>query len=144
MSELTIIDGEVFKDARGQISSLNHFVMDGVKRMYFIHHPDTSVIRTWHGHKLERKWFFCVYGAFTIGLVQIDDWQCPSPNLRPSWLHLNDQESRMVCIPAGWASWIKAEKADSTLMVMSDKLYDEAIASGDSYRFPPEMWRCEC
>ncbi len=140
MSELEIIEGEVFRDARGQISSLNKFQLDGVRRVYFIHHPDVSVIRTWHGHRLERKWFYCVQGVFTIGLVEIDDWRNPSPNLRPTWLNLNDRESRIVCIPAGWASWIKAEKADSTLMVMSEKTYDEAMASSDSYRFPQDMW----
>ena len=140
MAAVEIIEGEIFRDARGKIASLNNFGFELVRRVYFITHPDTSVIRGWHGHKLERKWFYCVYGSFTIGLVEIDDWRKPSPNLRPTWLNLNDQESRIVCIPAGWASWIKAEKADSTLMVMSEKTYDEAMASNDSYRFPQDMW----
>ena len=140
MSEIRIIEGEVYRDARGQISSLNQFGLEGVRRVFFIHHPDVTVIRTWHGHRLERKWFYCVCGVFTIGLVEIDDWQHPSPDLKPVWLNLNEQESRIVCVPAGWASWIKAEKADSTLMVMSGMSYDDAIASADSYRFPADMW----
>ncbi len=139
MSEINIIEGEVFRDARGQISSLNHFGLEGVRRMFFIHHPDVSVIRGWHGHRLERKWFYCVYGKFTLGLVEIDDWQQPSRDLRPVWLDLNDQESRIVCVPAGWASWIKAEVADSTLMVMSDRPFDETLGA-DSYRFPANLW----
>ena len=140
MSCIEIIEGEVFHDERGQLSCLNHFGLEGVRRVYFIHHPDISVIRGWHGHRLERKWFYCVYGSFTIGLVEIDDWLHPSLDLKPTWLNLNDQESRIVCIPEGWASWIKAEKADSTLMVMSGKPFEEAQALGDSYRFPPELW----
>ena len=140
MGCIEIIEGEVFHDERGQLSCLNHFGLEGVRRVYFIHHPDISVIRGWHGHRLERKWFYCVHGCFTLGLVEIDNWETPSPTLKPTWLNLNDQESRIVCVPAGWASWIKAEKPDSALMVMSDKSYDEAIASGDSTRFPQEMW----
>ena len=139
MSEISIIEGEVFRDARGQISSLNHFGLEGVRRMFFIHHPDVSVVRGWHGHRLERKWFYCVYGRFTLGLVEIDDWQHPSRELRPTWLDLNDQESRIMCVPAGWASWIKAEVKDSTLMVMSDRPFGEMLKE-DSYRFPPELW----
>lgn len=139
MSNISIIDGEVFKDARGQISSLNHFCMDGVRRVYFIHHPDTSVIRGWHGHRLEKKWFYCVHGVFTLGLVEIDDWQNPSPSLRPTWLTLSDQESRAIHMPMGWASWIKAEQPDSVLMVMSDIPFDKVDFS-DSYRFPSDMW----
>ena len=53
--------------------------------------------------------------------------------------HLSDQESRVICVPAGWASWIKAESADSVLMVMSDKTFDEAMALSDSYRFPGDF-----
>ena len=141
MGEIKIIEGEVFRDARGQISSLNHFMMKDVRRMYFIHHPNISVIRGWHGHRLERKWFYCVHGRFTLGLVEIDDWTSPSPNLRPTWLLLDGQESRVACAPAGWASWIKAEIPDSVLMVMSDKTFDEAMALSDSYRFPGDWWR---
>ena len=139
MSDISIIEGEVFRDARGQISSLNQFGLDGVRRMFFIHHPDPSVIRGWHGHRLERKWFYCVYGQFTLGLVEIDDWANPSKGLKPLWLDLNDSESRIVCVPPGWASWIKAEKTDSTLMVMSDKPFDSSLAA-DSYRFPADLW----
>ena len=140
MGEIKIIEGEVFKDARGQISSLNHFMMEDVRRMYFIHHPDVAVIRGWHGHRLERKWFTCVHGAFTLGLVEINDWVSPSPNLKPTWLNLSDAESRVVCVPAGWASWIKAVIANSVLMVMSDKTFDEAMALSDSYRFPSDLF----
>ncbi len=52
-----IVSGEIFLDHRGRIASLNDFRFDGVARVYFITHPDASVIRGWQGHKLEKKWF---------------------------------------------------------------------------------------
>ena len=57
MSEIEIIQCEIFVDERGQISSLNNFTPEGVKRLYLIHHPDKTVIRGWHGHQNEKNGF---------------------------------------------------------------------------------------
>ena len=135
-----IIQGEIFQDYRGKIASLNNFCFDGVKRSYFITHPDISVIRGWHGHKLERKWFYCLKGKFTLALVQIDNWEKPSPALNPEIFHLNDSESKIICVPAGYANCIKAETPDSVLMVLSDKTMAEATALNDSYRFAADYF----
>lgn len=140
MADVKIISGEIFQDARGKISSLNAFRFDGVNRVYFIHHPDVSVIRGWHGHRLEKKWFYCVKGEFTIGLVEIDDWEKPSKNLKPVLYDLTDQESRIICIPEGFASCIKAELQDSVLMVLSGKTLEHAMTEPDSYRFDKDYW----
>ena len=74
MSEIKVVDGEIFFDERGKISSLNDFTFDDVQRIYFIHHPDKSIIRGWHGHKKEKKWFYCIKGEFVLGLVKPDNW----------------------------------------------------------------------
>ena len=138
MTDVKVIDGEIFRDHRGQISSLNNFCPDGVKRVYFIHHPDVSVIRGWHAHRRERKWFYCIKGAFSLALVQIDNWENPSKNLQPQVFHLSEVCSQIVCVPAGYANWLKAEKQDSILLVMSDKILAESAS--DSYRYPAEQW----
>lgn len=140
MSNVKIVRGEVFEDSRGRISSLNDFRFDGVGRVYFIRNADTSVLRGWHGHKLEQKWFYCVKGRFTIGLVEIDNWENPSRELKPEIHHLSDSESRIVNAPAGFASCIRAEEADSVLMVLSGKTFQEAQAVPDSYRFNQNYW----
>lgn len=140
MSDIKIIQGEIFRDARGQISSLNHFRFAGINRVYFIHHPDVSIIRGWHGHKLEKKWFYCVKGAFTIGLIEIDNWSEPSRNLKPDIMHISELNSQIICIPEGFASCIQAEQPDSTLMVLSGKTLDEAMAVPDSYRYDCNYW----
>ncbi len=138
MADVKVIDGEIFRDQRGQISSLNAFRFPGVERFYFIHHPDTSVIRGWHGHRHEKKWFYCVKGAFTIGLVEIDDWENPSPDLKAQKYHLTEQESRIICVPEGYANCIKASIPGSILLVFSGKTLPEAYS--DSWRYDNKLW----
>ena len=140
MAAVEIVEGEIFRDTRGRIASLNNFSFDLVRRVYFITHPDTSVIRGWHGHKLERKWFYCVKGAFTIGLVEIDDWEAPSKELKPQIIRISEQKSEIICVPAGFASCIIADVPNSTLMVLSGKTLKDAMAVPDSYRFDPNYW----
>lgn len=138
MADVEIIDGEIFHDQRGQISSLNAFRFPGVERFYFIHHPDTSVIRGWHGHQHEKKWFYCVKGAFTVALVEIDNWESPSPDLKAQKYHLTEQESRIICVPEGYANCIKASVPGSVLLVFSGKTLPEAYA--DSWRYDSKLW----
>ena len=138
MADVKVIDGEIFRDQRGQISSLNAFRFPGVERFYFIHHPDTSVIRGWHGHQHEKKWFYCVKGAFTIGLVGIDDWKNPSPDLKAQKYHLTEEESRIICVPEGYANCIKASVPGSVLLVFSGKTLPEAYS--DSWRYDSKLW----
>ena len=138
MADVKVIEGEIFRDQRGQISSLNAFRFPGVERFYFIHHPDTSVIRGWHGHRHEKKWFYCVKGAFTIGLVEIDDWENPSPELKAQKYHLTEEESRIICVPEGYANCIKASIPGSILLVFSGKTLPEAYS--DSWRYDSKLW----
>lgn len=136
--EVKIIEGEIFRDERGRISSLNAFRFQGVERFYFIHHPDTSVIRGWHGHQHEKKWFYCVKGAFTVGLVEIDDWERPSENLKAEKYHLTETDSKIICVPEGYANIIKASIPDSVLLVFSGKTLPEAYS--DSWRYDKKLW----
>lgn len=140
MKKVKTIEGQIFSDVRGQVCCLNDFRFDGVNRVYFIHHPDTSVIRGWHGHKLEKKWFYCVKGAFVIGLVEIDNWETPSRELQPEIFRISEKKSEIICIPEGFASCIKATSPDSILMVLSGKTMSEATATPDSYRFDADYW----
>ena len=128
MAAVKIVEGEIFRDARGRISSLNDFRFPGVERFYFIHHPDITIIRGWHGHRFEKKWFYCVKGAFTLGLVEIDDWETPSRGLRPKLYHLSEQKSEIICVPEGYANCIRAEQPD-----LSE-------AQADSWRYPADYW----
>lgn len=135
---IEIVEGEVFADERGRIHSLNSFHFDGVRRCYVIHHPDASVVRGWHGHRHERKWFYCTKGRFTLALVKVDNWENPSLGLRAEVFHLDEMHSRLVCVPAGYANCLKAEEPGSIMTVYSDKTLDEAVH--DSWRYDKTMW----
>ena len=137
MSEINLIEGEIFRDHRGQISSLNDFHFEGVKRAYFIHHPDDSVIRGWHAHQHERKWFYCLSGKFSVALVKIDNWNNPSPLLKAEIYHLDEAKSRLVCVPAGYANCLKAHTHGSIMLVLSDKTLDEA--ADDSWLYDKSL-----
>ena len=138
MSEIKIIDGEIFRDYRGQISSINNFHFEGVKRTYIIHHPDISVVRGWHAHQNERKWFYCLKGKFSVALVKVDEWDNPSKDLKPEIFHLSEEKSQLVCVPAGYANCLKAHSPGAIMLVLSDKTLEDA--KYDSWRYNSELW----
>lgn len=138
MDGIIVIKGEIFKDERGQISSINNFHFDDVRRTYIIHHPDVSVVRGWHGHQHERKWFYCVKGRFSVALVKIDNWENPSKNLKPEIFNLSEDDSKLVCVPAGYANCLKAHTTDAIMMVFSDVVLSDAYS--DSWRYDSSLW----
>lgn len=135
---VTEIKGEIHADHRGYIISLNAFDLAGVERTYTIHHPDASIVRGWHAHQRERKWFHCLRGGFTMAFVKIDDWENPSPDLEPEIFHISDRESTVLCVPAGYANCLKATEPGSILQVWSDKRLPAAEL--DSWRYPADNW----
>lgn len=136
--KVTLIQGEVFTDHRGRITSLNAFRFPGVERVYFIHHSNADVVRGWHGHQFERKWFYCVKGSFRMGFVRPDNWEHPSADLEPEFFELDEHNSQIVCVPPGYANCLKAHQPGSVLMVLSGATYPECLA--DSWRYPTSMW----
>lgn len=138
MSDIKVIEGEIFKDHRGQISSLNSFHFEDIRRAYIIHHPDESIVRGWHAHQNERKWFYCLKGDFSVALIKIDNWESPSKNLIPEIFHLSEERSRLVCVPAGYANCLKTYTPNSIMLVLSDKILEDALK--DSWRYDSSMW----
>lgn len=137
-NEILMTDGEIFTDSRGRISSLNNFRFLGVERVYFIHHNSVDVIRGWHGHQFEKKWFYCIKGSFIVALVQVDNWEKPSSNFIPEVFQLTEAKKQILCVPEGNANCIKAKESNSTLMVFSGKIIEEALT--DSWRYESSMW----
>lgn len=138
IKDIELIEGEIFDDHRGRISSLNNFHFEGVKRMYVISHPDTETVRAWHGHRFERKWFWCLKGSFTLAFVRVDDWEHPSADLEPEIFSVDEEKSRLICIPPGYANGLKAGEPDSRIAVFSDKILEDALL--DSWRYDRSMW----
>ena len=135
---ITLVPGGISTDHRGSIFHVNGLDMSEVKRFYIIHQRDTFIVRAWHAHQTEKKWFYAVKGSFTLALVKIDDWENPSLCLNPEVFRLSALESKVVCVPEGYANGIKAEEPDSILMVFSNKTLQGAL--GDSWRYDSRMW----
>lgn len=138
MSEIRILQGGIFRDHRGELAHVNDFHLEGAHRYYVIKHDSTEVIRGWHGHRFEAKWFQCLRGGFRLAFVQPDDWEHPSLDLVPEVFTLTAERSELLCLPAGYANCIRATEPDSILLVFSGKVLEEAVH--DSWRWEPAMW----
>jgi len=133
-----LIEGGLYADERGSLAFVNDFDLQDTRRFYTITHPDINVIRAWQGHKNETKWFFCSKGSFEVLLVEIDDWENPSPNLKVVSYHLSENNSRILFVPSGYANGFKANEPSSTLLVFSDKGLEES--KNDDFRFDKNLW----
>ncbi|NKI32015.1 dTDP-6-deoxy-3,4-keto-hexulose isomerase [Croceivirga thetidis] len=115
--------------------------MDEIVRFYEIFPGDTHTIRAWTGHQIEKKWFHCTAGSFTINVVEINDFQSPSKNLIPQKIELKDSGISILEIPGGFATGIKANTLNSRLQVFSNFGIEES--KNDDFRFPVEMWEAK-
>ena len=134
----SIVEGGIFSDARGNISHVNSFNFNEVKRFYTIHHPDLSVIRAWQGHQFETKYFYVIQGAFTVAWVEIDNWKNPSQNLKADSIALTADNSRILIIPPGYANGIKALLNDSKIIVFCNFALQESL--DEKIRFDSNLW----
>lgn len=137
-NKVQLIQGNIFTDSRGVIKYFNTFNFKNVERFYLICQSDIDVVRGWHGHKFESKWFFCAKGSFVLSFVRPDNWDNPSPNLESEIFHLDENTPQILFLPEGYANCIRATKKDSILLVYSETEIEEA--KKDSWRWPSEMW----
>ena len=70
--------------------------------------------------------------------MKIDNWDNPSPTLQAEVFHLTEDDSKIVCVPAGYANCLKAQEAGSIMQVFSNKTLPEAL--GDSWRYDKALW----
>lgn len=138
MAEIKFIQGGISIDNRGQISHVNDLDMNEIQRFYVIHQKDPAVIRAWHAHQWEKKWFYAVKGSFTAAFVKIDNWEHPSLDLKAERFQLTAANSRILYVPEGYANGFKANEPDSILLVFSNKILVEAVK--DSWRYDKQMW----
>jgi len=138
MCEIKIVEGGISVDERGAISHVNDFDMSDIQRFYVIYQDETSVIRAWHGHQYEKKYFYALKRSFTMAFVKIDNWENPSVDLKPEVFTVSSEKSEVICIPEGYANGLKANEHGSVLMVYSNKILSEAL--NDSWRYEKDMW----
>ena len=130
---MKLLEGERHEDVRGVITYNNDFDASEIKRIYTIENNSTTFIRGWQGHQIEQRWFAAMRGAFEIAVIQVDDFENPSPYLPIQTFNLTDEKLTYLQIPAGCITAIQAKEKDSKLLVLSDYSLGEIK---DEYRFP--------
>lgn len=120
-----LIEGDIFRDQRGELRFLNAFDMLRVKRMYCIT-TGAGVVRAWQGHRLETKWFHAVRGSFLVKTVSIDNQD------QMEQITLSDERMQVLEIPPGLYNGFEALLPGSMLMVFSDLTLEDSRA--DDFR----------
>lgn len=126
MKDIQTIQGGVAKDHRGQIRFVNDFDMTEVKRFYIIENKDIELVRGWRAHRIEQRWFYALAGAFSIDLVQIDNWDQASPDLRIEKRILSADAQEVLHVPVGYGTAFQALEPNSKLLVFADHGIDHA------------------
>jgi len=93
---------ETFEDERGHLCFFNNLNLENFKRIYFISHPDKSVIRAWQGHQKEAKLFKVINGSFVLAYVRLNNIQTPSDNLLADHVILKADKNEFLYIPPGY------------------------------------------
>lgn len=133
-----IIQGNNYKDNRGAISFVNDFSFDNIVRFYIIENSEENELRAWQGHKLDTKYFYCVKGVFQVSYVKIDNWENPSSSLTVESVVLDETDSKILCIPLGYANAIKSLTAGSKLLSFSTLPLD--MVKDDDFRYDKNFW----
>lgn len=133
-----IIEGGKFVDHRGSMRFVNDFSFVGVKRFYFIKHPDIDFVRAWQGHKNECKYFYVIKGSFIIAWVKIDNIKSPSMDLKPDFAVFNDTKSQLLYLPKGYANGLKALEEDSEVLIFSDMELEQSVK--EKIRYDSHLW----
>lgn len=137
-NKLKLITGNVITDDRGNVSFVNDFNFEGVKRFYSVTNHRPQFVRAWHGHKMEAKFVSVIQGAALIGAVKIDSWESPSRDLEVNKYILSDKKPSILYIPPGYANGFMTLEGDTRLLFYSTSTLEES--TGDDFRFNSRWW----
>jgi len=134
----TVIEGGLATDDRGQLSFVNGFGFENIKRFYVIENFSLDTVRAWHGHMKEEKYIFVVSGSAIVGAVELDDTKNPNKENPVARFVLSARKPAMVHIPGGYANGIKSVEPGTKIIVFSTATMEES--KNDDYRFPHDYW----
>jgi dTDP-4-dehydrorhamnose 3,5-epimerase len=133
-----IIEGGMAVDERGQLSFVNGFHFEGVKRFYMVSNHRAGFVRAWHAHRREAKYVITVQGAAIVAAVAIDNWEHPSKNSQIHRYVLSAQKPAVLHIPPGYANGFMSLTAETKLMFFSTVTLEES--QGDDLRYDARYW----
>lgn len=138
MGNHSLIQGDLHEDMRGKISFFNTLDLSKIKRMYLIEPVNEDIIRAWQGHKVEKKWFYCIQGSFIINLVKVIDFEHPNTHAVIIKNIIKASTPTVLYVEGGYASGIRSTAPNSKLLVFSD--LSTKASKNDDYRFDLNLW----
>ncbi|WP_293295416.1 WxcM-like domain-containing protein [Allomuricauda sp.] len=136
-----VIAGDTFQDERGEMRFFNSLNMNEIVRFYEISPANQDIIRGWQGHQHEKKWFYCLSGGFVINIIEINDFNRPSEDLTPIRVELESSNPRILAVPGGFVTAIRATSNNARLQVFSNAALNDS--KNDDFRFPIDQWSAE-
>ena len=134
----TYIDGGVAVDDRGMLQFCNEFDMCPVKRFYVVSNHQAQFVRAWHAHKKEVKYAFVAAGAAMFGIVKVDDWENPDPNLDIQKVTLSERLPGVLKIPEGCAHGFMTLLPETKVFFFSTATTEQSL--DDDFRYPFDYW----
>ncbi|MDD5433616.1 MAG: dTDP-4-dehydrorhamnose 3,5-epimerase family protein [Candidatus Pacebacteria bacterium] len=136
--EPNLIKGGLAVDERGQVTFVNDFHFEGVKRFYMLENFSKSSVRGFHGHLKEAKYALVVSGTALIVLGHMDNPQNPDKHGKVFRFILSDRNPEILHIPAGYANGVRALENKTKVIFFSTISIEEA--RNDDFRYPFDYW----
>jgi dTDP-4-dehydrorhamnose 3,5-epimerase len=133
-----IFNGGLTVDDRGQITFVNEFNFEGVKRFYMVSNHKAGFVRAWHAHRNEAKYIMAVSGDAIVGAVKIDDWEKPSEDLPVERHVISSKKPQVLYVPPGYANGFMSLTSDLKLMFFSTSTLEES--ADDDIRYDAKYW----
>ena len=137
-NRIHIFNGGLSVDDRGEVTFINDFNFESVKRFYMVSNHKAGFVRAWHAHKREAKYVAAVTGAAIVGAVKIDDWDKPSGDLPVGRYVISSNKPQVLFIPPGYANGFMSLTSDLKLIFFSTAKLDES--ANDDIRFDARYW----
>lgn len=133
-----MMSGGLSVDDRGEVSFVNDFCFQDVKRFYIVSNHRAGFVRAWHAHRKEAKYVTAVAGSAVVGAVRIDDWEKPSHELPVERFVLSAKKPSVLYIPPGYANGFMSLTDDLKLMFFSTAKLE--ASAGDDVRYDSRLW----
>jgi dTDP-4-dehydrorhamnose 3,5-epimerase len=139
MENVRILEGNRYRDYRGEMLFNNNFDLSPVKRMYIIQ-LKPNVIRAWQGHNAEHKWLMALSGKIKLNFAY-----------RPTDKNLNEIEIQsfilsaekpfVVHLPGAYINGFEGLTDNAVLQVFSNMTVAESEKDGYRISLDELNWK---
>lgn len=134
----SLITGDNFIDERGLLSFFPEFDFLNVKRCYIVENFSKSLIRGFHGHKIEEKYALVSSGSALFKVVKMDSFPNPSKKNSLYGFTLSYRKPEILHIPAGFAHGFRALEQCTKIIFFSTATLSQS--KQDDFRIPYDYY----